>query len=288
VTPSSSAPAKLTSNEESSAIEAARSGVSLKGVYLETLSWAEAEPLLRSDPLIVIPVGAATKEHGPHLPLNTDRLLADHFARRLAERVAVVLLPTVTYGYFPHFSPFPGSTHLEAHTFEATMREIILSMHRHGPRRFLVLNTGVSTFPVLEVVARDLDRVHRLLVGVTNIGQLGGPRASEVLEQTRGSHADEAETSMLMVIAPDSVRRDRLVAEMPDRPASRGVFVPPTYHREPGPGHSATGVYGDATLASETKGKIILDAIVEDLVAAAERLSTFPIAPTRPAIPWPA
>ena len=142
VTPSSSAPAKLTSNEESSAIEAARSGVSLKGVYLESLSWVEAEPLLRSDPLIVIPMGAATKEHGPHLPLNTDRLLADHFARRLAERVAVVLLPTITYGYFPHFSPFPGSTHLEAHTFEATMREIILSMHRHGPRRFL---SGSST-----------------------------------------------------------------------------------------------------------------------------------------------
>jgi creatinine amidohydrolase len=262
--------------------------MSRRGVYLETLTWAEAEPLLRADPLVVIPVGAGTKEHGPHLPLNTDRLMADHFARRLAERVDVIVLPTVTYGYFPHFSPFPGSTHVEAHTFEAMIKEIILSMHRHGPRRFLVLNTGVSTFPVLEVVARDLDRVHRLLVGVTNMGQLGGPRASEVLEQRRGSHADEGETSLLMVIAPETVRRDRLVAEMPDRPASRGVFVPPTYHREPGSGHSATGVYGDATLASEEKGKIILEAIVGDLVVAAERLRAAPIPLSRPAIPWPA
>jgi len=82
------------------------------------------------------------------------------------------------------------------------------------------------------------------------------------------------------------VRRDRLVADMPERPASRGVFVPPTYHREPGPGHSATGVYGDATLATAEKGKAIVEAIVEDLVVAAERLRTAPMPLTRPAIPW--
>ena len=91
---------------------------------------------------------------------------------------------------------------------------------------------------------------------------------------------------MMMIIAPEVVRRDRLVAEMPERPVSRGVFVPPTYHREPGPGRSTTGVYGDATLASEGKGKVIVEAIVEDLVAAAERLRAAPIPPTRAAIPW--
>ena len=257
-----------------------------KGVYLEHLTWAEAEPVLRGDPLVVIPVGAGTKEHGPHLPLDTDRLMADYLARRLAAEVEAVILPTLCYGYFPHFSPFPGSTHLEADTFGRTATEIVLSMHRHGPRRFFFLNTGVSTYPVLEIVARDLDRVHRLLVGVSNIGQLGGHRASGLLQQPRGSHADESETSMMMAIAPEVVRRDRLVAEMPERPTSRGVFVPPTYHRDPGPGHSASGVYGDATLASEEKGKVIVEAIVADLVAAAERLRTTPLPPTRPAVPW--
>jgi creatinine amidohydrolase len=257
-----------------------------KGVYLEHLTWTEAEPLLQGDPLVVIPVGAGTKEHGPHLPLGTDRLMADYLARRLSERVPVVVLPTLTYGYFPHFSPFPGSTHLEADTFGRTATEIVLSMHRHGPRRFFFLNTGVSTYPVLEIVARDLDRIHRLLVGVSNIGQLGGHRASGLLEQARGSHADESETSMMMVIAPEAVRQDRLAVEMPERPASRGVFVPPTYHREPGPGQSTTGVYGDATLASEEKGKVIVEAIVEDLVTAVERLRATPMPPTRPTIPW--
>ena len=256
------------------------------GVYLEELTWAEAEPLLRSDPLVVIPVGAATKEHGPHLPLNTDRHIADYLTRELAARVPALFLPTLTYGYFPHFSAFPGSTHLEADTFGATVREIILSMHRHGPRRFLVLNTGVSTYPVLEVVARDLDRVHRLLVGVVRIGELGARRYAPLLQQPAGSHADEMETSLLMAIAPAAVRADRLVRDIPERPASPGVFVPPMYHREAGPGHSATGVYGDATLATAEKGKAIASAMVDDLVAAADRLRTTATADTRPAVPW--
>jgi creatinine amidohydrolase len=266
----------------------ARGHSPLRGVYLEELSWVEAEPLLRSDPLIVLPVGAAAKEHGPHLPLGTDHIMADYLARRLAERVEVVVMPTVTYGYFPHFSPFPGSTHIEADTFEAMMRELILSMHRHGPRRFLILNTGVSTYPVLEIVARDLDRRHRLLTAVTRIGELGAHRTSSLLSQPKGSHADEHETSVLLAIAPQVVRRDKVSREISDRPDSRGVFVPPMYHREPGPGHSETGVYGDATLATAAKGETIVDAMVEDLVAGAERLRTAPLGPTRAGIPWTA
>jgi len=257
-----------------------------RGAYLADLTWVEAEPILRADPLVVVPVGAAAKEHGPHLPLGTDRIMVDYLTRQVVERVPALVVPTVTYGYFPHFSPFPGSTHLEADTFEAMMKELILSMHRHGPRRFFVLNTGVSTFPVLEIVARDLDRVHRILVGVTRIGDLGAHRTSGLLTQPKGSHADEHETSLLLAIAPDVVRRGKATCEIPDRPEARGLFVPPMYHREAGPGYSATGVYGDATLATPEKGAAIASAIVDDLVAAAERLRTAPVAPSRPGIPF--
>jgi creatinine amidohydrolase len=256
------------------------------GAFIETLTWEEAEPLLKADPLIVIPIGAGSKEHGLHLPLGTDRIMADYLARRLAERVPCVILPTVTYGYYPHFTAFPGSLHLEAATFGAMVREIILSMVRHGPRRYFILNTGVSTFPVLEIVARDLDRVHRLLVGVTRIGELGRARAAGLLQQSKGSHADEHETSIMLAIAPEVVRQDRLTAEIPDRPDSPGVFVPAAYHREPGPGYSATGVYGDATLAGLDKGRAIVEAIVDDLVAAAERLRTAEAPQPRPGISW--
>jgi len=247
------------------------------GVYLERLTWPEAAALFGRDPLIVLPIGAAAKEHGPHLPLGTDRILADHLAAQIAERVPAIVAPTVTYGYYPSFVGFPGSTHLEASTFGAMIGEIIISLHRHGPRRFLVLNTGISTFPVLEVTARDLRLRYSVLVGVTRIEDLGGRALDGLLEQPAGSHADEYETSVLLAIAPEVVRTDRAVREIPDRPRPRGLFVPAPLPA-PGAGRpEATGVYGDATLATREKGGRILAAIVPTLVAAAEYVRTAPI-----------
>ncbi len=248
------------------------------GVFLEALTWDEAAPLLAGDPLVVLPIGAAAKEHGPHLPLGTDRLLADYLAARLAERVRAVILPTLTYGYYPAFTEFPGSTHLEAETFGAVVRDILLSVHRHGPRRFLILNTGISTTPVLDVVARDLNRLHGLFVGVTRIEDLGARDIEGLLTQPAGSHADEYETSLMLVVAPDAVRSDRLVREIGERPRVRGLIAPEAFRRAPGPGHSKTGVYGDATLATRDKGERIAAALMRALVEAAEYVRTAPLA----------
>lgn len=251
------------------------------GAFLERLTWPEAAALFERDPLVVLPVGAAAKEHGPHLPLGTDRMVAEALAARVAERVPCLVAPTVNYGYYPAFVHFPGSTHLEAATFGAMVREIVLSLHRHGPRRFFILNTGVSTFPVLELAARDLKGSHAVLIGVTRIEALGGRALDGLLEQPAGGHADEYETSVMLTIAPDAVRRDRAVREIADRPRLPGLFVPsvlpaPAGHASPDGGSSprATGVYGDATLATREKGERILAAIIPNLIAAAEHLRT--------------
>jgi creatinine amidohydrolase len=244
------------------------------GVYLERIAWPEAAARFGRDPLVVLPVGAAAKEHGPHLPLGTDRILAEHLAAQVAERVPAIIAPTVTYGYYPAFVDFPGSTHLEARTFGAMVGEIIVSLHRHGPRRFLILNTGLSTYPVLEIAARDLRRRHPVLVGVTRIDELGGRAVQALLEQPAGSHADEYETSLLLAIAPEAVRQDRAVREIPDRPRLRGLFVPMPLRAPESAQPGRAGVYGDATLASREKGERILAAVIPALVAAAEHLRT--------------
>lgn len=247
------------------------------GVYLERLTWREAAAVFRRDPLVVLPVGAAAKEHGPHLPLGTDRILGEYLADRIAAEVPAVIAPTVTYGYYPSFVGFPGSTHLEAGTFGAVVREVVLSLHRHGPRRFLILNTGISTFPVLEIVARDLKRAHAVLIGVTRIDDLAGRSLEGLLAQPVGSHADEYETSVLLAIAPDAVRRDLAVREIPRRPRLQGLFVPSPLANTADAGSDAGGVYGDPTLATREKGERILAAVVPSLIAAAEHLRTAPI-----------
>jgi len=116
-----------------------------KGVKIENLTWIEAEEILKEYDVVLIPLGARTKEHGPHLPLNTDWILAEYLAERVANEVPVVLMPTIQYGYYPSFLEYPGSVSLKLETFKEMLKDICISMSRYGVKKFYVLNTGVST-----------------------------------------------------------------------------------------------------------------------------------------------
>ena len=123
------------------------------GAYLGELSWPEAGKRLREAPLVILPFGPAAKEHGPHLLLRNDQILADYYAARVLAARPVALLPTLTYGFYPNFLDFPGSTSVSFETQRDTIAEIARSVARHGPRRFYVLNTGVSTARPLKATA---------------------------------------------------------------------------------------------------------------------------------------
>src|SRR5690348_2420095 len=72
-----------------------------RGVLLEDLTWVEAERTLTAQTVVVLPLGAAAKEHGPHLKLKNDFILAEYFTKRIQERAPVVIAPAVTYHYYP-------------------------------------------------------------------------------------------------------------------------------------------------------------------------------------------
>src|SRR5687768_7752466 len=74
-----------------------------KGVRLEQHSWKEAEKLLTADSVVVIPIGAALKEHGPHLRLRNDLTLAEYFADRVTRASSVVATPPLTYHFYRAF-----------------------------------------------------------------------------------------------------------------------------------------------------------------------------------------
>jgi creatinine amidohydrolase len=82
------------------------------GTLLENLTWVEAEKLLTPDAVVVIPLGAESKEHGPHLKLKNDFILARYLRDRVRERARVVIAPIVNYSYYPAFVEYPGSTSL--------------------------------------------------------------------------------------------------------------------------------------------------------------------------------
>jgi creatinine amidohydrolase len=121
-----------------------------KGVLLETLTWPQAEARLTPEAVVVIPLGAAAKEHGPHLQLNNDFLMAEYLKRRVLFAADVVIAPTVSYSYYPAFVNYPGSTTVPLEAARDTVLSICRTLAAHGPKRFYILNTGISTVRALK------------------------------------------------------------------------------------------------------------------------------------------
>src|SRR5580658_3620144 len=175
-----------------------------RGTVLADLTWVEAERALKPETVVVIPIGAELKEHGPHLKLKTDYLEAQYYTRRILESADVVVAPTVNYHFYPAFVEYPGSTTLRLETARDLVVDICRSLARHGPRRFYALNTGISTLRALEESSEVL-AAEGILLRSTDIGAALEPVAKAISKQEGGTHADELETSMMLVIAPASV-----------------------------------------------------------------------------------
>jgi creatinine amidohydrolase len=239
---------------------------------LEDLSWPEAATVLNAATVVVIPIGAAAKEHGPHLRLRNDYLLAEHLKRRILERAAVVIAPTVNYHYYPAFVEYPGSTSLRLETARDLLIDICRSLARHGPRRFYALNTGVSTVRALQPAKEALAQ-EGILLHYTDLLQALAPIEKQVLAQEGGTHADESETSMVLYLEPTAV--DLTLAAKDFHPKRPGPFT-----RNPsGPGtYSPTGTWGDPTLATREKGERLVGGLVKAILAdlAAVRTAELP------------
>jgi creatinine amidohydrolase len=241
-----------------------------RGVVLEELTWVEAEAALTPEAIVVIPIGAALKEHGPHLRLRNDWTMAEHLRARVAGAAEVVVTPTVGFHYYPAFVEYPGSVSLRLETARDLTIDIVESLSRYGPRRFYALNTGISTVHALEP-ARAALAARGLLLAYTDLRAALGEARARVAAQEGGSHADEIETSMMLVIDPGSVDMARAVKD--HRPGAGPLTRDPA-----GAGtYSPTGVWGDATLATPEKGAAILEAYVAAVLRDIEALRRAPL-----------
>ncbi len=247
-----------------------------RGVLLEDLTWVEAEKVLRLETIVVIPLGAAAKEHGPHLKLKNDLILADYLKNRVREKSAVVIAPTVNYGYYPAFVDYPGSTSLSLETSRDMIVEICRGLARFGPKRFYVLNTGVSTLRALAPAAETLAR-EGIRLRYTNVLEATKAVEKEVGRQEGGTHADEIETSMILYMSPADCDMSRAVRDY--HPGTGGLTRDP---KSEGMTYSPTGVFGDATLATREKGRIVAEALVDAILGQIEELrKEKPPAPVR-------
>ena len=240
---------------------------SFPGRFIEDLTWPEVAEAFKADVPVIVPIGGAAKEHGHHLPMKTDWLLARALSEGIAAQLPVLIAPIIPFGYYPVFQTYPGSQHLSADTFVRLLTEVLERLLDQGARRLAILNTGVSTEGPVGLATRGVLERRGVRIGVADIRRLGRA-ADHLLQQDTGSHADERETSIMLAVAPDLVRME-LAKRDYGKESAPAVFVTPTNMQSidtQAADYSETGAFGDPTLASADKGRAFLDEMIRDLV----------------------
>ena len=214
---------------------------------------------------MVIPLGAAAKQHGPHLPLNNDALIANWLAESVASTSSVLVAPLMNASFYPAFVDYPGSISLNAETARDLLVETCLSLAAHGAKKFYVLNTGVSTEGPL-AKAQEILEQKDLRFEYLKLGSALQSLPDGLLQQGWGSHADEHETSLMLYIAPEVVDMSKAVDDGSEGkgPLSRshdeGIYSP-------------SGVYGQATLATKEKGEAVAQALLQQVLQDIEAMT---------------
>jgi creatinine amidohydrolase len=177
---------------------------------LATTDFAALDP---ARTVAVLPV-AATEQHGPHLPLSVDQVLADGVVSaslaHLPADLPVLFLPTQAVGYSPEHTAFAGTLTLSAPTLIALWTELGESVARAGVKKLVLFNSHGGQVSLMDIVARELRNRCGLIVYSTSWYSLPLGDAVTGLfsadEHRFGVHAGEIETSMMLALCPQQVR----------------------------------------------------------------------------------
>lgn len=230
-----------------------------------TATWPEADGARRRRAPAVLPFGAL-EQHGPHLPLSTDTIMAAWLAEQVADAVDGWLLPAIPLGDTAANDSFPGTVSLSFDTVRSIVTDVGRSLRRSGFPCLIVVNGDFGNQAPLRVAARDLARNDNWPVLVIDYPGLDEVAAQVCETPPAGPgfyHADEVETAAVLALRPDLVHLDRAVASYPEMPLTLGATPADLARLSP------SGVFGDPRLATAAKGSTLLALLAERAVALA-------------------
>lgn len=225
-------------------------------MQLSDISWVQCAEYLAHDNRVILPIGA-TEQHGRHLGLGADYMIADELARRIGEQTNVLVAPTLSYGMSHLHMEFTGTLSLSPATLSAVLGDIFKALYRHGFRRVLVVNGHGGNQPSLQAAAATLQNEFPDL-HIKSIQWWLEPNIVGLVDQAlgaqQGTHASNHETALMRAVAPHAVHTERIVKRDAPVPALR-AFDSPTQFREKFP----DGVMGlDPSPATAALGEQIL------------------------------
>ncbi|HEX6694440.1 MAG TPA: creatininase family protein [Longimicrobiales bacterium] len=226
---------------------------------LDELSWIDAAAQLARDPRLIIPVGAL-EQHGPHLPLGSNVLVARKVALDLSQEQEVLRAPSIYYGVNVRSErSYAGTATLLHKTLHRALNELLASWETQGITEFILI-TAHRHEPHLDALATLVTDVARVrLVSVWDVD------IADLLDRQPGPlHGCEAETSVMLYLYPELVRMDRAR----DFELSAEDFERYIRDRLPHPPQGGAGLIGYPTAASAAKGKAIYNRIINSIRAA--------------------
>ena len=244
-----------------------RAPPALSDVYLADQTWPDLGEYVANESLAVVPLGS-TEQHGPHLPLATDHLIAESLAREAADRAEVLCTPTVNVGVSPHHRQFHGTMWVDPPAFRDYVESLSRNLNYHGIDRIIFVNAHGGNIVHLREVGRRLrdDGVAYALEWMWNDSI---PELVDDLFEHNGPHGGPKETAMIQHIAPELVHeveferaRDEGVTDLTE--IEMVVHGSRTFYDAID--NTESGVLGDQTDATPEKGEQLFEAAADQLV----------------------
>lgn len=254
-------------------------------IYFQEQTSPDIQAASERKTLILIPVGQV-EEHGPHLPLDTDCIIASETARAVAEQlkdeIPVLVLPTVWTAYsVRQVGKWHGLISFrQPETMIQLVFDILASLVHDGFTKIVLINGHGNNPAILELACRRIGDEFNVFPAVTFVIGMTknvGPQVRKSAMGGCGEHAGEVETAMLLHLRPELVHMDKATND--DLVTYRTRFFPgDVYSAIPnrvsgifwstwGVFEPKTGVLGDPTVATAETGKALFDEAVAQHVA---------------------
>jgi creatinine amidohydrolase len=232
------------------------------------IHWPELSGDTAARWIAVLPL-AATEQHGPHLPLGTDIMIAQAYLARVREllpdHIPATFLPLQPVGISTEHIGYPGTLTLPTEVALKSWMALGESVARAGVKKLVMVTSHGGNSAAMTLVAQDLRAQHGLLAVTTGWFRFGAPEGLFSAEELRhGIHGGAWETSIMLARYPQAVRKDKTADFHPHSVAMEQEYRWLSAHR-PVPFawqtqdlHS-TGAVGDAAIASAETGELLLD-----------------------------
>lgn len=202
----------------------------------------------------LIPVGSV-EEHGYHLPLSTDTVIAEMLAENISTKTGILVAPPIWYGVCRKTSAYPGTVNVKPQTLQSIVEDVLEDLNRHGFERFYLLtgHAGSIHISVLKEAGRSISINKNVQVYVINPFQID---VSDLIDSQAG-HACEVETSLMLYLRSDLVKMEKAVS---------GFFKEDKFFTLSFDRPSESGVSGRPELASKEKGSKIFERLIAEMI----------------------